>query len=36
MTAALEREAASLGLERGSMEFWREAERRETDAYRKA
>ena len=28
LIAALEREAASLGLNRGSAEFWREAERR--------
>ena len=28
LIAALEREAASLGIDRGSVEFWREAERR--------
>jgi plasmid stabilization system protein ParE len=28
LMASLEREAASLGLDRGSGEFWREAERR--------
>ena len=30
LIAALEREAASLGLGHGSVEFWREAERRPT------
>jgi hypothetical protein len=30
LIAAVEREAASLGLQRGSVECWREAERRAT------
>ena len=33
LIAGLEREAVSLGLDRGSMEFWREAERRATGPF---